>query len=170
MPFIIFLQPVSCDGSNRLWRQRLLLSPCFLWRHKQTLFGVIRPLADGKCRMFRRRVIERFCFHRYLCFYCVRILRSCFLYIVFFMNRVTISYWNCIHSNSTLNHVCLIYFILFKFLSTQGKIFSQIIYSIHLFNLQSDGLESAVVNLMVNLLSTHIKFKSKIEIWLDCLW
>ena len=30
LPFIIFLIPVSCDGSNRLWRQRLLLSPCFL--------------------------------------------------------------------------------------------------------------------------------------------
>ena len=28
--FIIFLTPVFCDGSNRLWRQRLLLSPCFL--------------------------------------------------------------------------------------------------------------------------------------------
>ena len=27
LPFIIFLTPVSCDGSNRLWRQRLLLSP-----------------------------------------------------------------------------------------------------------------------------------------------
>ena len=28
LPFIIFLTPVSCDGSNRLWRQCLLLSPC----------------------------------------------------------------------------------------------------------------------------------------------
>ena len=39
LPFIIFLTPASCNGSNRLWRQRLLLSPCSLWRHKQTLFG-----------------------------------------------------------------------------------------------------------------------------------
>ena len=31
LPFIIFLIPVSCDGSNRLWRQRLLLLPCSLW-------------------------------------------------------------------------------------------------------------------------------------------
>ena len=23
LPFIIFLTPISCDGSNRLWRQRL---------------------------------------------------------------------------------------------------------------------------------------------------
>ena len=30
LPFIIFFTPVSCDGSNRLWRQRLLLSPCSL--------------------------------------------------------------------------------------------------------------------------------------------
>ena len=30
LPFIIFLIPVSCDGSNGLWRQRLLLSPCSL--------------------------------------------------------------------------------------------------------------------------------------------
>ena len=44
LPFIIFSTPVSFDGSNRLWRQRLLLSPCSLWRHKQALFGVIRPL------------------------------------------------------------------------------------------------------------------------------
>ena len=54
LPFIIFLTPISCDGSNRLWRQRLLPSPCFLWRHKQSLVGVIRPLAGGKCRRFRR--------------------------------------------------------------------------------------------------------------------
>ena len=74
MPFIIFLTPVSCDGSNRLWRQRLLLSPCSLWRHKQTLIGVIRPLAGGKCRTFRR-VIERYRFHRYLCFHCVFCVR-----------------------------------------------------------------------------------------------
>ena len=30
LPFIIFLTTVSCDDSNRLWRQRLLLSPCSL--------------------------------------------------------------------------------------------------------------------------------------------
>ena len=53
LPFIIFLTPVSCDGSNRLWRQRLLLLPCPLWCHKQMLFGVIRPLTGGKCRTFR---------------------------------------------------------------------------------------------------------------------
>ena len=65
LPFIIFITPVSWDGSNRLWRQRLLLSPCSLWRHKQMLFSVIRPLTGGKCRTFRR-VIARFYFHRYL--------------------------------------------------------------------------------------------------------
>ena len=32
LPFIIFLTTVSCDGSNRLWRQRLLYPP-------QTKFG-----------------------------------------------------------------------------------------------------------------------------------
>ena len=52
LPFIIFLTPVSCDGSNRLWRQRLLLSPCYLWRHKQILIGVIRPLAGGNAKRF----------------------------------------------------------------------------------------------------------------------
>ena len=70
LPFIIFLSPVCCDGSNRLWCQRSLLSPCSLWRHKQTLLGVIRPLTGGKWRTFHR-VIERFCFHRYLCFHCI---------------------------------------------------------------------------------------------------
>ena len=74
LPFIIFFTPVSCDGSNRLWRQRLLLSPCTIWRHKQTLVGVIRSLIGGKCRTFRR-VIERFCFHRYLCFHCIFCVR-----------------------------------------------------------------------------------------------
>ena len=83
LPFIIFLTPVSCDSSNRLWRQRLLLSPCSLWRHKQTLIGVIRPLAGGQCRTFRR-VIERYRFHRYLCFHCVFCVRVFFLYIVLY--------------------------------------------------------------------------------------
>ena len=52
LPFIIFLTPASCNGSNHLRRQRLLLSPCSLWRHKQTLFGIIRPLTGGKCQRF----------------------------------------------------------------------------------------------------------------------
>ena len=30
LPLIIFLTPISCDGSNRLWRRRLLPSPCSL--------------------------------------------------------------------------------------------------------------------------------------------
>ena len=89
LSFIIFLKTVSCDGSNGLWRQRLLLSPRFLWRHKLTLVGVIRPLTAGKCRTFGR-VNERFCFHRYLCFHCIFCVRVfCILY---FTNRVTISY------------------------------------------------------------------------------
>ena len=100
LPFIIFLTLVSCDGSNSLWRQHLLLSPCPLCCHKQTLFGVIRPLTGGKCRTFRR-VIERFCFHRYLCFHCIFCV--CFFVYCFFTNRVTISYLNFIHYNSTLN-------------------------------------------------------------------
>ena len=85
-PFIIFLMPVSCDGSNRLWRQRLLLSPCSLWRHKQILIGVIQPLAGGKCRTFRR-VIERYGFHWYLCFHCVFCVRV--FCILFCTKRVT---------------------------------------------------------------------------------
>ena len=81
LPIIIFLTPVSCDGSNCLWHQRLLLSSCCLWRHKQTQFGVIRPLAGGKCQTFRR-VIERYHFHRYLCFHCVfRVFVYCFIRI-----------------------------------------------------------------------------------------
>ena len=88
LPFIIFLTPISCDGSNRLWRQRLLLSPCSLWRHKQTLIGVIRPLTGGKCRTFRR-VIERYRFHWYLCFHCVFCVRV--FCILFCTKRVTIS-------------------------------------------------------------------------------
>ena len=74
LPFIIFLTTVSCDCSNRLWRQRLLLSSRSLWRHKQKLFGIVRPLADGKCRTFLR-VIEWYGFHRYLCFHCVFCVR-----------------------------------------------------------------------------------------------
>ena len=81
LPFIIFLTHVSCDGSNHLWHQRLLLSPCSLWRHKQMLFGVIWPLTSGKCRTFRR-VIERFCFYRYLCFHCIFCVRVvCILFL-----------------------------------------------------------------------------------------
>ena len=30
LPFIIFLTPISVDGFNRLWRRRLLPSPCSL--------------------------------------------------------------------------------------------------------------------------------------------
>ena len=101
LPFIIFLTPISCDGSNRLWCQRLLPSPCSLWGHKQTLVGVIRPLASGKCRTFCR-VTERYRFHRYLCFHCIFWVRD--FCILFFTNRVTISYQNCIHSNSTLSY------------------------------------------------------------------
>ena len=82
LTFIIFLIPVSYDGSNRLCLQRLLLSQCSLWRHKQTLIGVIRPLAGGKCRTCRR-VFERYRFHRYLCFHFVFSVRV-FLYIVLF--------------------------------------------------------------------------------------
>ena len=103
LPFIIFLTLVSCDGSNRLWRQHLLLLPCSLWRHKQTLIGVIRPLAGGKCRTFCR-VIERYRFHRYLCFHCVFCVRV--FCILFYTKRVTISYYNCIHSSSTLILFC----------------------------------------------------------------
>ena len=79
LPFIIILTPISCDGSNRFWRQRLLPSPCFLWRHKQTLVGVIRPLAGGKCQTFHR-VNERY---RYLCFHCVFCVRGFFLVYCF---------------------------------------------------------------------------------------
>ena len=64
----MFMTGVFCTVC--LCRQSLLLSPCSLCRHKQTLFGVIRPLAGGKCRMFRR-VIERYRFHQYLCFHCM---------------------------------------------------------------------------------------------------
>ena len=74
MRFIIFLTPIFCDGSNRLWRQRLLPSQCSLWRHKQTLVSVIRPLAGGKCRTFRR-VTERYRFNGYLCYHCVFCVR-----------------------------------------------------------------------------------------------
>ena len=84
LPFIIFFTPASCFGLNRFWRKRLLLSTCFLWYHKQTLFGVIRPLAGGKCRMCHR-VIERFCFHRYLCFHCVFCISFFFVYCFFFL-------------------------------------------------------------------------------------
>ena len=104
LPFIIFLTSISCDSSNRLWRQRLLLSPCSLWRHKQTFVGVIRPLAGGKCRTFRR-VTERYRFHRYLCFHCIFCVRV--FCILFCTNRVTIPYQNCIHSNSTLRACCV---------------------------------------------------------------
>ena len=101
LPFIIFLTPISYDGSNRLWRRRLLPSPCSLWRHKQTLVGVIRPLADGKCRRFRQPT-EQYRFHRYLCFHCIFCVWV--FCILFCTSRVTLSYQNCIHSNSTLRY------------------------------------------------------------------
>ena len=72
LPFIIFLTPISCDGSNRLWRERLLPSPCSIWRHKQMLVG-------GKCRRFRR-VPERYRFYRYFCFHCIFCVRVFFVY------------------------------------------------------------------------------------------
>ena len=75
LPFIIFLTPVSWDGSNRFWCQRSLRSPCFLWRHKQMAFGIIRPLAGGKSRSCRR-VIQRNRFYLYLCFHCVLCIRG----------------------------------------------------------------------------------------------
>ena len=101
LQFIIFLTPIfSCDGSKGHWRQRLLPSPCSLWRHKQTLVGVIRPLAGGKSRRFRR-FTERYRFHRCLCFHCIFCVRV-FFCILFCTTRVAISYQNCIHSNSTL--------------------------------------------------------------------
>ena len=82
LPSIIFFTPVSCDGLNCLWRQRLLLSPCSLRRHKQTLIGVIPPLVRGICRTFRR-VIEQYRFHRYLCFHCVFCVRVfCILFCI----------------------------------------------------------------------------------------
>ena len=81
-PFTIFSTPVSCDGSIRLWRQRLLLSPLPLWRHKHTLFGVIRPLTCGKSRTFRESLNDIF-------FIDISAFTACFafdffLYIVFF--------------------------------------------------------------------------------------
>ena len=89
LPFIIFLTPVFCDCSNHPWRQRLLLTPSSLCRHQHTLYGVIRPQAGGKCGTFRR-VIERYRFHRYLCFHCVFCMRI--FCILFCTNRVTKSY------------------------------------------------------------------------------
>ena len=46
----------------------------------KTLFGVIRPLAGGKCRKFLR-VTACFWFHRYICFHCL-FLRSAFLLLL----------------------------------------------------------------------------------------
>ena len=89
LPIIIFSTPISWDDSSRLRRQRLLLSSCSLWLDKQTLEGVIRPLAGGKCRTFRR-VTERYRFHRYLCFHWLFWVRI--FCILFCTNRVTISY------------------------------------------------------------------------------
>ena len=83
LPFIIFLTPISCDGSNCLWRQRLLPSPCSLWRHKQMLVGVIQSLASGKCQTFCL-VTGQYRFHQYLCFHCVFCVVFFFLYIVLY--------------------------------------------------------------------------------------
>ena len=111
LPFFIFLTPISCDDSNRLWRQRLLSSPCSLWRHKQTLVGVILPLAGGKCRSFRR-VTEQYRFNRDLFFHCIFCVRV--FCILFCTTWVTISYRNCIHSNSTLTDNTIFIIIAFE--------------------------------------------------------
>ena len=71
--------------------------------------------------------------------------------------------WTCVNSifpNDILKS-CLfkLFILLFKFMSTQGRIFSQRLYSINLlvFYLQSVRLESAKVNSMISLLISHIK-------------
>ena len=46
------------------------------------------------------------------------------------------------------SRLCKLFILFFEYLSTQGRIFSQSVYIIHLFNLQSDRLESAKVNSM----------------------
>ena len=69
------------------------------------------------------------------------------------MRKQHISAW---HLKSRLFKL---FILLFKFMSTQGRVFSQRLYSINLlvFYLQSVRLESAKVNSMINFLITHIK-------------
>ena len=79
LPFIIFLTPVSCDGSNCLWCQRLLLLPCSLWRHKEMLFGVIRPRKMSNVSPSHWTIL-----FSTISLLSLHILRSGFLYIVFY--------------------------------------------------------------------------------------
>ena len=78
---------------------RLLLHESPIWRHSQTLFGIIWLLAGGKCWMFHQ-VLEWYCLHRYLCFHCMFCLWD--FVLLFCTNKMAITYLNCIHSNSTL--------------------------------------------------------------------
>ena len=75
--------------------------PCSLWRHKQTLFRVIRSLAGGKCRTLIAESLNDI-FFIYISAFTVCFAFGVLLYIV--TNRVTILYQNCIHFNSNLTH------------------------------------------------------------------
>ena len=90
-PYVnLYLTSVSCNGSNRIWRQRLLLPAILpMTSYTNALRGVIRPLVGGKCRTLRR-VIQRFLFHLYLCFHCVFCVRV--FGILFYTDIVTMSY------------------------------------------------------------------------------
>ena len=81
LPFIIVLTPsfamarIACGANTCCYRH--------------VPYDVIRPLTGGICRTFHR-VIERFLFSS-ISLLSLHSLRSVFLYIVFFTNRVTTS-------------------------------------------------------------------------------
>ena len=86
LPFIIFLIHVSCDGSNRLWRQRLLI-----YRHVSYYILNKRYLVASQ-----RKMPNVSPSHWTILFSSISLLSLCILCsgfcILFFTNRVTISY------------------------------------------------------------------------------
>ena len=66
--FIIFWTPVSYQGLNCLWRQRLLVP--FMFSMTSLTKATRRHLAASLWNYGTFRwVIEQYCFHRYLCFH-----------------------------------------------------------------------------------------------------
>ena len=93
---ILFLTPVSCISSNRKFTSGdngCYYQPCYLWRHKQTLSGVIRPVAGGKMpnvSLGRQKIL-----FSWTSLLSLRVLHSGFLlYIVFLSGHIVLKLYS----------------------------------------------------------------------------
>ena len=76
LPFIIFVTPVSCDSSNRLWRQRLLLSQCSLWRHKKFYWASFDRWPAENAKYFAESFND-------IVFIDISVFTACFAFVFF---------------------------------------------------------------------------------------